>query len=462
VLAVVSPPGHAAEREYIARVLLEEFLGLSITFKVGERTDTEIRLRGDDRRRLVLGEGLFAVSESDWLSTGSLPRLPVSRLHLTQTPFAQHPTEAITVLYGSPTWRLDGDELRLDVDVFGSSFFMLTRYEEAVLTARDDHDRFPAAATIAGSGGFVRRPVVNEWLELLWLALHHLWPALERRPLQFSIAPSHDVDWPLAAESGLAQLLRRAASDTVVSHDPATSARRLIGYAARRGGRYGLDVNNTFDAIMDASESRGLRSAFYFIADRRAGLLDGNYSLDDHFIRALLRRIHVRGHEIGLHASYTTPTDGRQTRHERDKLVRVLEEEGIVQDRLGGRQHFLRWRNPDTWRNWAEAGLDYDSTLGFSEEIGFRAGVCLEYPVFDVERRRPLALRERPLVVMEGAAIDRLQLGPGGAAKAIGELRETCRRYNGTFTLLWHNSRLIHRAERRMYLEALGSPAAHV
>jgi peptidoglycan/xylan/chitin deacetylase (PgdA/CDA1 family) len=457
VIAIVVPPGHAAEREYIARVLFEEFLGLPISFEVGGRADTEIRVRGDDRRRLVLGEGLFAVSDADWLSEGSLPRLPLPRFDIAEGPFAEHPADAAAVLYGSPTWSIDGDTLRLDIDILGSSFFMLTRYEEAVVSARDEHDRFPATATIAASAGLVRRPVVNEWLELLWLALHHVWPALERRRLQFSIAPSHDVDWPLAGESGLAEMLRRAASDTVVSHDPRASARRLVGYAAGLAGKHHLDVNNTFDAIMDASESRGLRSAFYFIADRRAGLIDGNYSLDDPWIRGLLRRIHVRGHEIGLHTSYTTPTDGAQTRYERDRLVRVLDEEGIELDRLGGRQHFLRWRNPITWRNWADAGLDYDSTLGFSEEIGFRAGVCLEYPVFDLEQKRPLALRELPLAAMEVAALDRLQLGPASALEAIIELRETCRRYNGTFTLLWHNSRLVHRTERRLYLEALGS-----
>ena len=57
---------------------------------------------------------------------------------------------------------------------------------------------------------------------------------------------------------------------------------------------------------------------------------------------------------------------------------------------------------------------------------------------------------------MDGAALDRLGLDPVGAAKAIGDLRETCRLYGGTFTLLWHNSRLVHRRERLLYLEALG------
>ena len=106
--------------------------------------------------------------------------------------------------------------------------------------------------------------------------------------------------------------------------------------------------------------------------------------------------------------------------------------------------------------NWARAGLRYDSSIGFAEEIGFRAGVCLEYPVFDLEERRTLALRERPLVVMEGAALDRLGLSRADASAAIAELRDTCRRYRGAFTLLWHNSRLVYAAERRLYLAGLG------
>ena len=379
MIAVVAPPRRAAEREYIARVLLEEFLGLPITFEVEERAEMEIRVQGEaSERRLVLGEGLFATSDLDWLTEASLPLTPIARLDLAGTPFAEHPAHSIPVLYGAPTWMVDGEKLRLNVDVMGTSFFMLTRYEEAVLDARDEHERFPASATVAASAGFLRRPLVNECVELLWLALRHLWPGLERRPLQFTVAPSHDVDWPLAGESSVAQLLRRAAADAFRGGELQTSARRVIGYAARLTGRQDLDVNNTFDAIMDASESRGLCSAFYFIADRPAGLIDGNYSLDDPWIRRLLQRIHARGHEIGLHASYRTPTDGVQTRRERDRLARVLDEEGIVQARLGGRQHYLRWRNPDTWRNWAEAGLDYDSTLGFSDELGFRAGVCLD------------------------------------------------------------------------------------
>jgi hypothetical protein len=453
-LTVRIPPSYAAEREYVVRVLFEEFLGLRADVVVADVSATVITVAGGDRQ-LVLGDGLFSTAPDAWLSERSLPPTPLASFELGGTPFAAHPERSLPVLYGAPSWRHDDTTLELGVDVLGGAFYLLTRYEEVVLADRDEHERFPASANVMVREGLVRRPLVNEYLELLWLALGTQWPSLPRRRSAYSLVPSHDVDWPLAAERTFGRVARRAAGDVVRSRDSAAAARRFAGYAMRLAGRHDADVNNTFDAIMDASELNGLRSAFYFIAGRRAGHIDGDYSLDDPWIRSLLRRIHRRGHEIGLHASYTTPVDPDQTRTERDTLLRVLDEEGIVQERLGSRQHFLRWSNPQTWRNCEEAGIDYDTTLGFSDEIGFRAGTCLEYPVFDLRRRLQLRLRELPLIVMEGAVLDRLGLDSEGASQAIAELRRTCERYGGTFTLLWHNSRLVHRTERRLYFDAL-------
>lgn len=40
-------------------------------------------------------------------------------------------------------------------------------------------------------------------------------------------------------------------------------------------------------------------------------------------------------------------------------LRRVLDDEGIDQACLGGRQHYLRWATPTTARLWDDNGLDY-------------------------------------------------------------------------------------------------------
>jgi len=426
---VAHPASHSPERMYAARVVLGEFLGLRVETVVEDRTDTELRLEGCTLR---LGDGFFAVPECQRLSVHALPPEPV------------HRQDGLPVL-----WRTDDD---LGVDVLGGSFFLLTRLEELVRQERDEHDRFPAAATVAARAGFLRRPLVNEYVELLWQALRRTWPRLERRELRFVLVPSHDVDWPLSSHRGLREMARGVAADAVRARDPATALRRMTGFVLRHAGQPAADVNNRFQWMMDASERRGLRSSFFFIARRRpAGPYDTDYSLDDRWTRRLLRRIHARGHEIGLHPSYTTYLDPAELRREREALAVACRLEGIEQERWGGRQHFLRFRVPVTWRNWAEAGIEYDSTLGFAEDVGFRSGVCLEYPVYDLVDRRELPLRELPLVAMEGAVLDRLALDHERAFDCLADVKATCRRFGGTFTLLWHNSRLVHRRDRRLY-----------
>jgi hypothetical protein len=209
------------------------------------------------------------------------------------------------------------------------------------------------------------------------------------------------------------------------------------------------DPYDTFDFFMDESEQRGLRAAFYFIAD------NAGYSLDDPRIRRLLRRIHERGHEIGFHAGYDAFGDLRRTRNEFERLVAVCEQEGIRQGAWGGRAHFLRW-NPAAWAIWDEVGLDYDASVGFSDRPGFRAGACVEYPAFDLAAGKQLRLRERPLVVMDSPGLTRAESGWRECVGRVDRFRELCRRYDGDFTSLWHNSWVTTRSRRALFRAAIG------
>ena len=156
-----------------------------------------------------------------------------------------------------------------------------------------------------------------------------------------------------------------------------------------------------------------------------------------------MRRIHARGHEIGLHPSYGTFQQPELIKQEADRLKRICAEEGIEQNQWGGRMHYLRWEQPTTMRAWAGAGMSYDSTLGYADRPGFRCGTCHEYPAFDPVAQEQLSLRIRPLVVMECTVIaDRyMGLGVGDAASnKFNLLKERCANVKGSYTLLWHNS----------------------
>ena len=97
---------------------------------------------------------------------------------------------------------------------------------------------------------------------------------------------------------------------------------------------------------------------------------------------------------------------------------------GVEQAQWGGRQHYLRWENPETWRACEDAGLAHDSTLGFSAGSGFRTGACVDHPVFDLRARRALRLRERPLVVMDGGSRPRRPATTTSPEAVIARLRE--------------------------------------
>jgi hypothetical protein len=355
------------------------------------------------------------------------------------------------------------DEIHLHVDLFGSAFFMLTRYEEVARPVDDGHGRFPATASLAYRAGFLDRPVVNEYVELLWACLSRLWPRLRRRQRSSRFLLSHDVDWPVVTRGrSLGQVVRSAAGDVVRRQDPTLGRNRLRSWLSVRAGNWDSDVGNNFDFIMRVSEQCGLSSAFYFIAGHTAGVIDGTYSLDDPWIQRLLRQIAERGHEIGLHPSYNTFLDPVATKAEFEKLLSVCHQLGIHQSAWGGRQHYLRWRNPQTWRNWADAGLSYDSTLGFADEIGFRSGVCYEYTPYDLHSRQPLKIIERPLVVMDATLLgnyNRLDasLALSEAVRRIIRLRERCSLFNGDFTLLWHNTWLLQQRERVAYRSCINA-----
>lgn len=339
-------------------------------------------------------------------------------------------------------------------DILGLTYWMLTRQEEVGRTDLDGHGRFPATSSHAYKHDYLERPIVDEWLHVLGQVLVRTWPGIALKQHQFSMKVSHDVDAPsrygFASAKGL---LRAMVGDVLKRGDIQNALRAPWIWLNTRDALHHSDPFNTFEWIMDLSDQHGLTSAFYFICGRTSNM-DADYEPEHPAIRRLMRRIHERGHEIGLHPSYGTYQKPELIAQEARRLRAVLAEEKIQQNEIGGRMHLLRWEQPTTLRAWADAGMVYDSTLGYADRPGFRCGTCFEYPAFDPVAGRVLKLRVRPLVVMECSVIAPryLGLGFGGeASKKINCLKNVCVSVGGCFTLLWHNSELKRIREKKLY-----------
>ncbi|WGF87853.1 polysaccharide deacetylase family protein [Marinivivus vitaminiproducens] len=463
VLRISSPATLRVERTYVLDVVFRDWLGLDYVLEAEpEASGLTIICMANDQagRRLVLADDFFACAASHWLMPESLPSLPLAQWDLAADGrFEVDGVAEVPVLFGKllPNGRyleIRDKDIRLGLDVFGAIFFMLSRYEEWIVQTRDSHARFPATASVAYRAGFLHRPLANEYLEILWTLLRRLWPQIARRRHAFAVRLTCDVDRPFGAVGkSWPQVFRGALCDLAIRRSPGLMVRRLALRATGcdREDDERKDPNNTFGFIMKTSERHGFTSTFYFMTGQSNPRFDDGYPIRAPRLRRLLRRIHDGGHEIGLHPSYETFRDGTRIQKELSDLLGALEQEGIRLDRCGARQHYLRFDATQTWRHYEAAGLAYDATMSFADHAGFRCGTCYDFQLFDLAARKPLALREQPLIAMEISLLDYQRLSPDEARDAIAGLAGNCRKFSGTFSLLWHNTELRTTGQQRYY-----------
>ena len=462
-LIVEVPPGRAAEREWVCEVVLGELLGLPHVVRAAERRDVSIRpVDAPAGAALVLPDVLLGTPACDWLAPASAPAPPLPRWDAAADLPELGALSPLPVLFpgppGAPVLDAAPPDIRLGADLLGGAFFLLSRYEELLPGPRDAHGRFPAAASLAAREGFLERPLVNEYADVLFALLARLAPRLGRRSWAHRVTVTHDVDFPRVVNGQvLARVARSAAGDVVRRRSPGLAARRLRAWSDARAGRFDRDPAHTFPFLLELTERRGLTGTYFFMTRPSP---DGGYRLDDPWVRRLMREIAARGHEIGLHPSYETWRDPELTARELSALRAAAEDDGVRQDRWGARQHYLRWENPVTWQNYEDAGLAYDSSLCFADRSGFRCGICHPYRAFNLRSGRALAVWERPLQVMDQSLLLYMGLDAAGAVATSRALARATRRHGGEFVLLWHNTSLLTAAERALYVRVIDAVTA--
>lgn len=339
-------------------------------------------------------------------------------------------------------------------------YWTLSRIEEIGRTDLDRHDRFSAHSSHAHRHGYLHRPVVDEWLDILGQIIKRQWPQIPLKIHRFRVIATHDVDQPsLYAFKPMTHVLRGMAFQLLKRRNLRNSLVAPYIKIATRQKLLAIDPFNTFNWIMDVSDSNNLRSAFYFVCGKTDRMYDPYYDVGHDAIRTLIRQVHERGHEIGLHFSYNTYKNESLVKHEVDRLKRILMEEGIDQPHFGSRMHFLRWETASTARILDDALMQYDTTLGYADTPGFRCGTCHEYPMFDVISQQALRLRQRPLILMEYSVLGPHYLGHGYSDESLNlmlDYKKFCKLVGGSFTFLWHNSHLATESDTVFYRTLVG------
>ena len=185
---------------------------------------------------------------------------------------------------------------------------------------------------------------------------------------------------------------------------------------------------------------RGLNPTYFFIPFRdEPGTWNGRPApsrraarYDVREVGQWVRTLAKDGCEVGLHG-LNAWRDSDSALRERARLTEVVE-----QSQVGVRMHWL-YTDQGSSKVLQDAGFAYDSTCGYNDAIGFRAGTAQGF----CPPNAP-GLLELPLVIQDTAMLypNRMNLSEGEAMKRCNELIQSMIKYGGTLTVNWHTRSL--------------------
>ena len=245
------------------------------------------------------------------------------------------------------------------------------------------------------------------------------------------VISSHDIDFYFAGRWGsLVRVAKNLGIAVLVARSYPffrDNLRQLFRIA--RGRR----VGDFLPQLLQRSQHDGFSSTFFILA-RREHRRDANYTLEQVAYR--LREVPKSGSSIALHGSYRSIVENSDLGSEAAALEAAMGERP-----RGSRQHWLRFDRPDKlFANIEKASLQYDSSCGWAEQLGFRNGAAFAFPPYNFTREEPYNFLLIPLVIMDRGLQTARRESPERPWKLAQTVLEESRRLGwGGIAVLWHN-----------------------
>lgn len=242
---------------------------------------------------------------------------------------------------------------------------------------------------------------------------------------QYAVCFSHDIDFLYEPKNKNAFLI-----STIES--------------AKRGnwGKLGYNLKNlvskvanpewALDILMNLEHKHNIKSTYYFLCLAN-GEQDHNYAIESQ--QGYIKQLTAAGYEVGLHGGHKAYKSIEKIREEKERLEKVT---GVHTQ--GYRNHYLRFKTPDTWYYLKELGFAYDTTFGFPEQIGYRNGLCYPFRPYDHVKGCYIDILELPLLVMDVSFFKYMGLTVDSAFTLFRKIHDDVKRLGGVLTIVWHNN----------------------
>lgn len=326
----------------------------------------------------------------------------------------------------------------LPFDILSAAFYLVSRYEEYLPHRSDAYGRYDHRDSLAWTGGFLDRPLVDIWAATLRDALQRRFPSAGFPRRSFRFQPTYDIDiaWAHRHRSFLRTISGAAASLLKGrSADAFDRAATLLGIRA--------DPYDVYAWLDGMHETHPSDSMYFFLVAGSMSRYDRNISPDHPGMQSLIAE-HARRYRVGLHPSWASGDDEGLLSREAGRLSELADGRPVRHSR----QHYLRFKLPGTYRALIRIGITHDHSMGYGAVNGFRASTCTSFRWYDLGEERATELRVHPFCFMDATAHHELGMDPGKALSSLlgylDEVRQVC----GVMETVFHNGML---GTHRMY-----------
>lgn len=311
-------------------------------------------------------------------------------------------------------------------DIFGASFYLISRYEEYLLHLKDDFGRFNPSSSLAFKNRFLNKPIVDFWIKRFKQSFLNFYPDYSFKKDKFKLVTCLEV--PCAFDfkgKGLIRTLGGFLRD-VIRLDIYRIYRRIPAFLNLK-----KDPLDNYSNWIKLNKANGIETSVFFLFSNFSRY-DRNLSV---YSKSFIEKIKDVSDlcEVSLLSSFSSSENHMLLENEKTMLQSI-----IHRSIKKTRQNLLKIDFPSTYRNFARLGFTQDFSLQYYDLPGFRASTTNPFYFFDLENEIETKLLINPICATD--RVLKIYKKPLVARQVLEEITRYVKEVDGVMTLVLNNS----------------------
>jgi hypothetical protein len=330
-----------------------------------------------------------------------------------------------------------GKKSSIPFDIFAASFYLLSRYEEYLPHVQDAWERFPAEESLAFKNNFLDKPVIDIWAYKLAEILKSHFPDFYFEPTPYNYISLFTINEAfLYKAKGVIRSVGGFLVDLFTLKLGAFWDRSMVLLKLQK------DPYDVYDRMVSLQNNYKVSTMVFFLIGNFT-TYDTNISLTKNKFRLLIKSLsdYVK---VGLNASFFTMNNTEMLKKELTKM-----EDIIHIPTVRTRQHYLRINLPETYQNLIDFEVEEDYSMGYPDQLGFRASTCTPFYFYDLDFEIQTPLKVFSFSISDLVLRESLELSEKQSFQKLKASYEMVEKVNGTFVTLFHNKILSNYGEWR-------------